>query len=195
MEENKYLIQRRNRKKQWLRLRLGVLQLINKPVLNILWVVIGISIVLIIIGKEKLVRYLDVPQILIPVFNLTMNIVIVLIPIILILFMIESIGELSARKDEADLQEAFGKKALRNGCPILMNKKRDKNTNVIMREFYSSIPYNTWIENMDAIADSMNVHFVEKIQYGGRADGKRIVIYTATGRKPIERDELYDEEF
>ncbi|MDM0986651.1 hypothetical protein QTI95_09870 [Clostridium perfringens] len=176
-------------------MRLGVLQLINKPVLNILWVVIGISIVLIIIGKEKLVRYLDVPQILIPVFNLTMNIVIVLIPIILILFMIESIGELSARKDEADLQEAFGKKALRNGCPILMNKKRDKNTNVIMREFYSSIPYNTWIENMDAIADSMNVHFVEKIQYGGRADGKRIVIYTATGRKPIERDELYDEEF
>lgn len=195
MENNQYLIQRRNRKKKWLRLRLGVLQLINKPVLNIFWVVIGIAIALIIIGKEKFVGYLNVPQFLNPLFNLTMSIAIVLIPIILILFMIEGVGELSARKDEADLQEAFGEKTLRNGYPILMNKRKDKNTNVTMREFYSSIPYSTWIKNMDAIGDSMNVHFIQKIKYGGKADGKRIVIYTATGRKPTEREELYDEEF
>lgn len=63
-----------------------------------------------------------------------------------------------------------------------------------MREFYSSIPMNRWIEKQDDFADLMNVHFVEKIKYGGKSNGKRIVIYTASGRKPSVQGELYDDE-
>jgi len=76
-----------------------------------------------------------------------------------------------------------------------MNKKKVKSTDVVIREYYSCIPYNSWREKKDSIADAMNVHFVEEIQYGGKADGNRIVIKTARGRKLDKREALYDEEF
>jgi hypothetical protein len=75
-----------------------------------------------------------------------------------------------------------------------MDKKRMK-SNVTMREFYSDISMNSWIEKQEEIADAMNCHFVEKLRYGGKADGKRIVMVTAKGRKNISRGNLYDEEF
>ena len=43
----------------------------------------------------------------------------------------------------------------------------------------------------------MNIHLVEKIRYGGRcnANGRKIVLHTAKGRKTTERNLLYDDEF
>lgn len=92
---------------------------------------------------------------------------------------------------------AFSAKDLRNGCPILINKRKIRATDVTVREFYSNIPYDVWIEKKEAIADAMNVHFIEEIQYGGKSNnnGKIIVIKTAKGRKPTNRGILYDEEF
>lgn len=120
-----------------------------------------------------------------------------LIPALLILALLERIGELTARRDEAKLMVAFSANDLRNGCPILISKKKAKGTDVTVREFYSNIPYDVWIEKKEAVADAMNVHFVEEIQYGGKNNnnGKRIVIKTAKGRKPADRGVLYDEEF
>ena len=71
-----------------------------------------------------------------------------------------------------------------------------KGTGVTVREFYSPIPYKTWVEKQDAIADAMNVHFVEEIKYGGKNnnDGNKIIIKTAKGRKNTEQGVLYDEE-
>lgn len=102
---------------------------------------------------------------------------------------------MTARKDEADLYEAFGSQERRNGCPVLMDKKRIKGSRVTMREFYSNIPLKAWIERQEEIADSMNIHFVENLKYGGKSNGKRIVMYTAQGRETTARGKLYDEEF
>lgn len=113
------------------------------------------------------------------------------------MYLLETIGTLTARKDEGNLTLALKEQDLRNGVPLLIKKKKIKGTDVTVREFYSNIPFHTWIESKEAIADSMNVHFVEPaIEYGGKKknNGKRIVIYTAKGRKPVKRGELYDEE-
>ena len=145
-------------------MRLGILQTIHTPLLNLCFVPIVAGTVFLWMKKDKAFSLIDV------------------------------IGEFTARKDEAKLYVAFNSQELRNGCPILMDKKRMK-SNVTMREFYSDISMNSWIEKQEEIADAMNCHFVEKLRYGGKADGKRIVMVTAKGRKNISRGNLYDEEF
>lgn len=197
MENNQYFLKRRNRLKQWLRIRLGALQLIHRTALNLLWLFVGLSTAIIIVLKNEFVEIANIPQLIEPIFNVALNVFVILLPIIMIFAVLEYIGELTARKDENKLMVAFSAKDLRNGCPILISKKKLKGTDVIIREFYSNIPYEIWIEKKEAIADAMNVHFVEEIQYGGKSNnnGKRIVIKTAKGRKPTDRGILYDEKF
>ena len=189
-----YIQQRRNSKKQHLRIRLGILQMIHKPLVNLLFLPIIAGIVFLWIKKDLVFSIFDVPQILFPIYKYTILIMAILIPIICIFAVIEAIGNVTARKDEADLQDAFDRQELRNGCPVLMDKKRIKGSNVTMREFYSSIPMRIWIERQEDISDAMNIHFVEKLHYGGKSDGKRIVMYTAKGRKMASRGDLYDDE-
>ncbi len=196
MEHDKYLTQRRNRLLQYFRLRLGVQQLLfNKPMLNIL--LIPIFVLLFLLGKEKdkAMSLFNVPEVLFSAFRFSVSFMAIMIPLLLLLFILETIGKLTARKEEVALLIAFSPKDLRNGCPILMSKKRLKETNVIRREYYSDIPLHIWEEKKNAIADAMNIRFVEEIQYGGRANGKRIVLYTTSGRKAEGRGKLYDEEF
>ncbi len=187
--------QRRNRIRQWLIIRLGFLQIIHMPILNILFVPIVILAVAIWKVKERMFALIDIPKILLPIYIFSFNFFAVVLPILILLFLLEAVGNLTARKDEQDLAEAFDSHDLRNGCPILMNKKRIKGSNVIMREFYSSsIPMKVWIEKQEDIADSMNVHFVEPLRYGGKSNGRRIVMYTASGRENVSREDLYDDE-
>lgn len=197
MENNTYNIRRKNQIKQLMRLKLGFNQLIHKPILNLLWLFVGLFTAIIVILKNQTIELITIPQIIEPIFNIALNIFIVLMPILLVLAILECIGELTARKDENKLMVAFSAKDLRNGCPILISKRKIKGTDVIVREFYSNIPYDVWIEKKEAIADTMNVHFIEEIQYGGKGNnnGKIIVIKTAKGRKPIDRGVLYDDEF
>lgn len=197
MNDNTYNIRRKNRIKQLLRLRLGVNQLIHKTILNLLWLLVCFATAIIIVVKNELIQTINIPQLIEPIFNIALNIVIFLIPIIMIFAILECIGECTARRDEAKLMVAFSAKDLRNGCPILISKRKIRGTDVTVREFYSNIPYDVWIEKKEALSDAMNVHFVEEIQYGGKGNnnGKIIVIKTAKGRKPIDRGILYDEEF
>lgn len=195
MDKDAYLARQRNRKKQMLRFKLGVSQLINKPLLNLFWILIAVFAVLLIFFKDKLMNGFDIPHILAPAFEFTMNFAVIILPILLSWYVIEIIAEKTAIRDEANLILVFDSKVLKAGHPILISKKKVKGTNVIVREFFTYIPYNTWLEYKDAIADVMNVHFVEEIQYGGNHDGNRIVLKTAKGRKAIQRDVMYDESF
>lgn len=198
MENNNYYnIRRKNQIKQLMRLKLGFNQLIHKPILNLLWLLVCFVTAIIIVQKNELTEIINIPQIIEPVFNIALNVFVFLAPIIMTFAILEYIGELTARRDENKLMVAFSAKDLRNGCPILISKKKVKGTDVTVREFYSNIPYEIWIEKKEAIADAMNVHFVEEIQYGGKGNnnGKIIVIKTAKGRKPTDRGILYDEEF
>lgn len=197
MENNTYNIRRKNQIKQLMRLKLGFNQLIHKPILNLLWLLVCFVTAIIIVLKNELTEIINIPQIIEPVFNIALNVFVFLIPIIMILAILEYIGELTARKDENKLMVAFSSKDLRNGCPILINKRKIKGTDVTVREFYSNISLSVWIDNKNTIADALNSTFVEEIEYGGKGNnnGKIIVIKTAKGRKPIDRGVLYDDEF
>lgn len=195
MEYDKYLTQRRNRLLQYFRLRLSVQQLFNKPMLNILLIPIIVLFIILWKEKEKIISLFDVPEILFSAFRFSVYFMAIMIPLLLLLLTLETIGKLTARKDEVALLIAFEPKELRNGCPILMSKKKQKGTSVVKREYYSDIPLHKWEEKKKAVADALNIRLVEEINYGGRANGKRIVIYTTSGRKAESREKLYDEEF
>ena len=187
-------INRKNRIKQWLRIRLGILHMIHNPLLNILLIPIVFLAIVLWKEKGKILALYNVPNILLPVWEYSVTFLIIILPILACFLLVSTIGTLTASKDEGNLAEAFDNYDLRNGYPILMSKKRIKGTDVIRREFYSSIPMTVWVDKQEYIADCMNVHFVEPLQYGGKSNGRRIVMYTAKGRKPVSRGDLYDDE-
>jgi predicted membrane protein len=191
-----YIQRRQNSRKQWLRIRLGVLQMIYKPLFHLFLLPIIAGTIFLWVKKDIAFTLFDVPQILFPIYKYSVLLIMVLLPVIFTLAVIEAIGNMTAKKDEQNLAEAFDNHDLRNGCPILMNKKRIKGSNVTMREFYSSgIPMKVWVEKQENIADVMNVHFVEPFRYGGKSNGRRIVMYTAPGRETVLKGILYDDEF
>lgn len=194
MDNNNYIQQRQNRKKQWLRIRLGILQMIHRPLLSILLIPLVTITVLLQVKKEIAFSLFNVPRFFSPIYEYAVNMMAVLLPFLLLVGLIDMVGDITARKDEADLQKAFTPQELRNGCPVLMDKKRIKGNKVTMREFYSDIPMKVWIERKEAIETCMNCHFIGELQYGGKADGRRIVMHTAQGIKRLSRGDLYDEE-
>lgn len=197
MEDNNYNIRRANQIKQFSRIKLGIQQFIHNPFLNLLWLFVIFITVIIIVVKNKLIEFISIPQLIESIFNIALSIFAFLIPILMIFAILEKVGEHTARRYENKLMVAFSAKDLRNGCPILISKKKIRGTDVTVCEFYSNIPYAVWIDKKEAIADAMNVHFVEEIQYGGKNNnnGKIIAIKTAKGRKAIDRGTLYDDEF
>ena len=132
------------------------------------------------------------------VMEVVLRIVNVVVTIAFILAIIESIGELTARKDEADMMLVFGnKRDVINQPPILIKKKWDKKRGTIQREFYTSISMEKWQENKEAICDRLDEHLIGDFSYGGKRKnkGNHIFFETGKGRKVQERGTLYDEGF
>ncbi len=198
MEDNNYNIKRTNQIKQFSRIKLGFQQFIhNKPFLNLLWLFVIFVTAIIIVVKNKFIEIINITQLIEPIFDIVMNVFAFLIPILMVFAILEKVGECTARRYEAEIRVAFSDNNLKNGFPILVSKKKIKGTDVTVCEFYSNIPYAVWVEKKEAIADAMNIHFVEEIAYGGKNNnnGKIIVVKIAKGRKAIDRGTLYDDEF
>ncbi len=190
-----YIQNRHNRMRNSGHLRLAVGQIKQYPFLLILTIPI-IALTIIIWAKMDLAfTVFDIPMIILPVYAVTVKALGVMIPLILARGLIDVIGTLTARKDEALIQMAFKEKELRNGSPILIYKRKDKKTGVTIREWYSPIPMNLWVERQEVIADAMNIHFVQNFRYGGRSNGNRFVMYSAEGREATSRGVLYDDDF
>ena len=169
--------------------------MIQFPLLNILLLPIIILTLIIWVNMDYAFTVFDVPKIILPIYTVTIKAFGVLIPLLWVWGMIDVIGTIIARKDEALMQMAFNEKELRNGSPILMYKCKDKKTGFAIREWYSPIPMKLWVEHQEEIADAMNIHFVQNFRYGGKSNGSRIVMYYAEGREATARGVLYDEEF
>lgn len=180
--------------KLFYRMSLGIRQFLNYPFLNFIWIFIVVGTILLLNGKERFVDLLNPPPLLMPIINVCINFLVVFIPVIIFMSIIQGIGELTARKDEADLMFVFDKKELINAPPILIYKRTFKN-GVTVREFYSKIAMSRWQEQKATIEDVLNVHFIRDIQYGGKSNGNRILIKTAKGRRAIDRGVLYDDTF
>lgn len=196
-KETAYLQAQYNRKQIYSRMRLGLSRMFSCPV----YLAIPILLIILFFALWKyrwnIFPLNLIPEILLPIFRATISMAVALIPLVFFIGFLELLGNRIARRDEATLMMAFSEKDLKYGVPILLCSKRIKGTRVLVKEFYSRIPLQVWIENKDAISDSMNIHLVSPyIEYGGkRGDkGNRIRIYTAPGRKRPERGTLYDTE-
>lgn len=198
MDNQNYNIQRYNRKKQRYRLKLGIQQLLNYPVLNIIWLLFGFGVMILAVVVKKISTNLEIHSGLSQIFEGCMKVFMILFPIICAVGVIQTIGNIFARQDEADLELVFGdKRNLKNQPPMLIFKKKDKKSGVIKREFYSTIPLEQWQEKKEAICDRMDIHLIGDITYGGRKKNKGNHIYfeSAKGRRPKERGVLYDDTF
>lgn len=104
---NQYIQERYNRKKMRSRISLGVQILIQKPVINLLWVVLVACVLAVVYGEGKFMSIYESESFLREVMDVVLRIVNVVVTIAFILAIIESIGELTARKDEADMMLVF----------------------------------------------------------------------------------------
>lgn len=107
---NQYIQERYNRKKMRSRISLGVQMLIQKPVINLLWVVLVACVLALVYGEGKFMSIYESESFLSEVMDVVLRIVNVVFTIAFILAIIESIGELTAGKDEADMMLVFGNK-------------------------------------------------------------------------------------
>ena len=162
---SEYNENKQRRKKNIYRIRLGIITLINKPILNIVWIPIFILITIFENIKNVYISSLNIPKILFFIFSICEKVLTYLIPAILVFSVIYLIGELLSRTDENDLLLAFDEKDLKKGNPILVSKKLLNNKKVILREFYTNIPLNKWNEKKEDISHVMNITIIGNIQY------------------------------
>ena len=134
--------------KRYFRIRLGILQLIHKPLLNLFFIVPVLVFILLIHWKSQVLTA-KIPDFFLALITFLLELSSVFIPLSLIIVIIALIGVLSAINDEANIEIAFSHDELRNGCPILINKKIIKGTDVTEREFFSNIPLRIWNKKIE----------------------------------------------
>ena len=198
MDNKQFNEQRHNRKKQKYRLLLGIQQLWNYPILNLIWLLFGIVVVFLVIAEKEYIANVEVVPVFESIFSACMTAIMIIFPIICAIGIVQFIGFCFAIKDEADMELVFGdKRDVKNQPPILISKKKDRKSGVIKREFYTTIPMERWQEKKEAICDRLDVHLIGDITYGGRKKDKGNHIYfeSAKGRNPKERGVLYDDTF
>ena len=179
-----------------LRPYLGAKQVISHPYFGIPIIATIALPIAVWCNKDRLIPLHLFPEPLRPALQYCLSALLILSLIVFTLGWLGGIGILTARHDESCLMKAFAKNELRNGCPILIFRKKAKGTDVTARVFYSHIPLKYWIEREEEIADQFNVHFVRLPDYGGKNNNNRklILIHTAPGKNPKDRGILYDEE-
>lgn len=198
MNNKEFNEQRHNRKKQQYRFTLGIQQLYNYPILNLVWLLFVVGVIFGVMAERKYIANMDVYPMFESIFSACMTSVIIIFPIICAIGIVQLIGFLFAIRDEADMELVFGdKRDVKNQPPILISKKKDRKSGVIKREFYTTIPMERWQEKKESICDRMDIHIIGDITYGGRHRniGNRIIIESAKGRKSKDRGVLYDDTF
>lgn len=196
MDNEDFNLQRHNRKKQQYRFTLGIQQLWNHPLLNLIWLLFGVGVVFLVIVEKKYIVNMNVYPMFEKFFSACMTAIIIIFPIICAIGIVQLIGFCFAIKDEADMEIVFGdERNMKNQSPMLISKKKDRKSGVIKREFYTTIPMERWQEKKESICDRLDVHLIGDITYGGRKKNKGNHIYfeSARGRKPKDRGVIYDD--
>lgn len=198
MDNKEFNERRHNRKKQESRFRLGIQQLWNYPIINLLWILFAGGVVLMVITEKRFVTNMEIYPLFKSVFSACMTIMLVIFPVMCAIGLIQFVGFCFAIRDEADMEIVFGdKRDVKNQPPILYYKKRDRKSGVTKREFYTTIPMERWKEKKDAICDRLDIHLIGDITYGGKKHnkGNHICFESAEGRITAEREIMYDDEF
>ena len=198
MDNKEFNKQRHNRKKQQYRFTLGIQQLWNYPLLNLIWGLFAGGVVFLVMAKNKYIASVELYPMFETIFTVCVTVIIIIFPIICAVGIVQLIGFLFAIRDEADIEIVFGdKRDVKNQPPILYYKKRDRKSGVTKREFHTTIPMERWKEKKDAICDRLDIHLIGDITYGGKKHnkGNHICFESAEGRITAEREIMYDDEF
>lgn len=177
-----------NRKKQLFRCRLGIEQIISKPLLSVVFLLPIISAFLLDYIVKRFLTVFSVAEMLKPIFSFCLNFVTVVLPIVFAVYILQTIGELTAKKYEAKICMCFDKKYLENGNPVLVSKKKDKKA--VTLNWFSFIPKDLWEDRQNYIADIFNLRIVS-IDYGKKAN--RIIISAVKGKTSNSEGVIYDE--
>lgn len=157
MDNKQFNEQRHNWKKQQYRFSLGIQQLWNYPMLNIVWLLFAVGVVFLVMAERKYIANMDIYPMFESIFSACMTAVIIIFPIICAIGIVQFIGFLFSIRDEADMEIVFGdKRDVKNQPPMLIFKKKDRKSGVIKREFYTTIPMERWQEKKEAICDNQN---------------------------------------
>lgn len=187
-----------SRRKLFYRVLLGIKQFIDKPLLNIIWLIIVIGNFIAMKTKNILVHNWGDGFILFTPVNICMNIILVIFAILSVLGTIQIIGYFTAKNDEAKMYEVFVKNEGTGNTyktPILTMKKT--NNGVTIREFYSNCTMDEWKRKSEEICEIFNEHFLGEIKYGGKNNNTSYLKKFETGKgiKTDNRGVLYDDIF
>lgn len=198
MNNNQYNEKRYNKLLRWYRFTFGLQQMVIHPLVNISWLLFLGEAGFLLWGEKRILSEIKIPSFMQSVLHWCMISIVVLFLVFSIVGLIQLIGHMFARKDEADMCLIFGsRRDIKNQLPILIHKKTDRSSGVTKREFYSSIPMERWKENKEAICDRLDIHIIKDFDYGGKRHnkGNHICFYSAKGRLPEDRGIMYDDEF
>lgn len=147
MDNKEFNKQRHNRKKQQYRFTLGIQQLWNYPLLNLIWGLFAGGVVFLVMAKNKYIASVELYPMFENIFTVCVTVIIIIFPIICAVGIVQLIGFLFAIRDEADMGIVFeDKRDVKNQPPILISKKKDRKSGVIKREFYTTLPMERWQE-------------------------------------------------
>lgn len=147
MDNKEFNKQRHNRKKQQYRFTLGIQQLWNYPLLNLIWGLFAGGVVFLVMAKNKYIASVELYPMFENIFTVCVTVIIIIFPIICAVGIVQLIGFLFANRDEADMEIVFeDKRDVKNQPPILISKKKDRKSGVIKREFYTTLPMERWQE-------------------------------------------------
>ena len=172
--------------------------MIVHPLVNVLWIVFTAGTVILVWAERRILAEIKAPFIITTIFQWSATMLVIIVPIMCALGLCQVVGNVFAKKDEADMCLVFeSKRDIKNQPPILIFKKKDKKSGVTKREFYTTIPMERWKENKDAICDRLDIHMIGDITYGGKKHnkGNYICFESAKGRITAEREIMYDDEF
>lgn len=74
MDNKEYNERRHNRKKQECRVRLGIQQFCNYPIINLLWILFAVGVVLMVIAEKRYVANMEVYPLFEAIFSACMTI-------------------------------------------------------------------------------------------------------------------------
>lgn len=114
---NQYIQERYNRKKMRSRISLGVQILIQKPVINLLWVVLVACVLAVVYGEGKFMSIYESESFLREVMDVVLRIVNVVVTIAFILAIIESIYSMLMPKE---LIERVGNREFHTGEGVML---------------------------------------------------------------------------
>lgn len=196
MDNKKFDEQRYNRKKQKYRFLLGFQQLINYPFINCIWIIFIVGIKNLFLIQREIFFSFRVHSRILLLYKGCVHFIEFFVLVICIIGIIQVIGYVTAKKDEAVVSKVFGKnKDVKHEPPILIKKRKRKG--VTTREFYTTISMREWKNKAEEICDDLDIHLIRDITYGGKNENTGYLrkMISGKGRNPQNRGVLYDETF